>query len=173
MKAHQIDKNNTLECKACAARKRKRAERHKRITKIRRRKTLHYGRFKFTACNKQSKHRAQSRPRPSVNCRFDGSVGVHSVAKPPSGTVMSPMRQLLAFVERWTAIALRATGPTALCQSIGPAHQMACCLPSRSATGIHHAAACHFSPPPPKEEKGGAETASGARARWLQFVKNN
>jgi hypothetical protein len=54
----------------------------------------------FTAYNKQSKHRAQSRPRPSANCRFDGSVGVHSVAKPPSGTVMSPMRQLLAFVKR-------------------------------------------------------------------------
>jgi hypothetical protein len=53
-----------------------------------------------TANNKQSKHRAQSRPRPSANCRFDGSVGVHSVAKPPSGTVMSPMRQLLAFVKR-------------------------------------------------------------------------
>jgi hypothetical protein len=34
------------------------------------------------------------RVRPSANCRFDGSVGVHSVAKPLSGTVMSPMRQL-------------------------------------------------------------------------------
>jgi len=47
-----------------------------------------------TSANKQSKHRAQSRPRPSANCRFDGSVGVHSVAKPPSGTVKSPIGQL-------------------------------------------------------------------------------
>jgi hypothetical protein len=31
---------------------------------------------------------------PAPNCRFDGSIGVHSVAKLPSGTAMSPMRQL-------------------------------------------------------------------------------
>jgi hypothetical protein len=35
------------------------------------------------------------------NCRFDASVGVHSVAKPPSGTVMSAMRQLRQCVKRW------------------------------------------------------------------------
>jgi hypothetical protein len=47
--------------------------------------------------NKQSKHRAQSRPRPSANWHFDGSVGVFASLT----AVMSPMRQLLAFVKRW------------------------------------------------------------------------
>jgi len=40
----------------------------KEKTKSRRRKTLHYGRFKFTACNKQSWHRAVSCPRPIGKC---------------------------------------------------------------------------------------------------------
>ena len=52
----------------------------------------------FYSHNKQSKHRAQSRPRPMANCRVDGSVDVFASL----AAVMLPMRQLLAFVKRYT-----------------------------------------------------------------------
>jgi hypothetical protein len=55
---------------------------------------------RFTASNKQSKHQAQSRPRPSANCRSDGSVGVFASL----ASVMSLMRQHLALVKRWDAM---------------------------------------------------------------------